>query len=122
MFVLFITLPGESSAMVVSLALCIFSLLALVQAQSESQQPKIQLRLVGDKRKHYEGRLEVFYNNEWGTICDDDFSIEAAHVACRELGFLAAVAWSPSAKFGQGQGRQKAYDSLKDPYILGIHC
>ncbi|KAL0182362.1 hypothetical protein M9458_021737, partial [Cirrhinus mrigala] len=52
----------------------------------------IQLRLVGDKRKHYEGRLEVFYDNEWGTICDDDFSIEAAHVACRELGFLGAVA------------------------------
>ncbi len=105
-FVLFIALTGESLAMAVSSALCIISLLALVQAQSESQQSKIQLRLMGDKRKHYEGRLEVFYNNEWGTICDDDFSIEAAHVACRELGFLGAVTWSPSAKFGQGEGRQ----------------
>lgn len=106
-FVLFNALAGESLAMAVSSALCIISLLALVQAQSESQQSKIQLRLAGDKRKHYEGRLEVFYNNEWGTICDDDFSIEAAHVACRELGFLGAVAWSPSAKFGQGEGRQE---------------
>lgn len=106
MFVLSNTLTGESLAMVFSTALCIFSLLALVQAQSESQQPKIQLRLAGDKHKHYEGRLEVFYNNEWGTVCDDDFSIEAAHVACRELGFLGAVAWSPSAKFGQGEGRR----------------
>uniref|UniRef100_A0A8C1WJ79 Lysyl oxidase homolog n=1 Tax=Cyprinus carpio TaxID=7962 RepID=A0A8C1WJ79_CYPCA len=106
-------LTGESLAMAFSSALCIFSLLALVQAQSESQQPKIQLRLAGDKGKHYEGRLEVFYNNEWGTICDDDFSIEAAHVACRELGFLAAVAWSPSAKFGQGEGRI---------WLDNIHC
>lgn len=105
--VLFNALAGESLAMAFPSALCILSLLALVQAQSESQQPKIQLRLAGDKGKHYEGRLEVFYNNEWGTICDDDFSIEAAHVACRELGFLAAVAWSPSAKFGQGEGRRE---------------
>uniref|UniRef100_A0A673H131 Lysyl oxidase homolog n=1 Tax=Sinocyclocheilus rhinocerous TaxID=307959 RepID=A0A673H131_9TELE len=99
--------------MAFSSALCIFSLLALVQGQSESQQPKIQLRLAGDKRKHYEGRLEVFYNNEWGTICDDDFSIEAAHVACRELGYLGAVAWSPSAKFGQGEGRI---------WLDNVHC
>uniref|UniRef100_A0A8C2K692 Lysyl oxidase homolog n=1 Tax=Cyprinus carpio TaxID=7962 RepID=A0A8C2K692_CYPCA len=99
--------------MAFSSALCIFSLLALVQAQSESQHPKIQLRLAGDKVKHYEGRLEVFYNNEWGTICDDDFSIEAAHVACRELGFLGAVAWSPSAKFGQGEGRI---------WLDNVHC
>uniref|UniRef100_A0A8C2I031 Lysyl oxidase homolog n=1 Tax=Cyprinus carpio TaxID=7962 RepID=A0A8C2I031_CYPCA len=94
-------------------ALCILSLLALVQAQSESQQPKIQLRLAGNKRKHYEGRLEVFYNNEWGTICDDDFSILAAQVACRELGFLGAVSWSPSAKFGQGEGRI---------WLDNVHC
>lgn len=105
--VLFNALAGESLAMAFPSALCIFSLLALVQAQSESQQPKIQLRLAGNKRKHYEGRLEVFYNNEWGTICDDDFSILAAQVACRELGFLGAVSWSPSAKFGQGEGRQE---------------
>lgn len=78
-------------------------LLALVEAQS--QPPKIQLRLAGNKRKNYEGRVEVFYNNEWGTVCDDDFSIEAAHVVCRELGFLGAVSWLASAKFGQGEGR-----------------
>lgn len=113
-FVLFNALAGlcGSLAMAVSSALYIFNLLVLIQAQSESQQPKIQLRLAGDKRKHYEGRLEVFYNNEWGTVCDDDFSIEAAHVACRQLGFLGAVAWSPSAKFGKGEGRQELLQKL----------
>ncbi|MEQ2208671.1 hypothetical protein XENOCAPTIV_010861, partial [Xenoophorus captivus] len=71
------------------------------------QKPVIQLQLAGEKRKHYEGRLEVFYNGEWGTVCDDDFSISAAQVVCRELGFMDAVSWSPSAKFGRGEGKKQ---------------
>uniref|UniRef100_A0A6Q2X3N2 Lysyl oxidase homolog n=1 Tax=Esox lucius TaxID=8010 RepID=A0A6Q2X3N2_ESOLU len=67
--------------------------------------PRIQLRLAGDKRKHNEGRVEVFYNGEWGTVCDDDFSIHSAQVVCRELGYLEAVSWSPSSKYGKGEGR-----------------
>lgn len=66
--------------------------------------PRIQLRLAGDKRKHNEGRVEVFYNSEWGTVCDDDFTLHAAQVVCRELGYLEAVSWSPSSKYGKGQG------------------
>lgn len=66
--------------------------------------PKIQLRLAGDKRKHNEGRVEVYYNGEWGTVCDDDFNIHAAQVVCRELGYLEAVSWLPSAKYGKGEG------------------
>lgn len=77
----------------------------LCNAQSDSGKPVIQLRLAGEKRKHYEGRVEVLYNGEWGTVCDDDFSIYAAQVVCRELGFLDAESWSPSAKYGKGEGR-----------------
>ncbi|KAI5624569.1 lysyl oxidase-like 2A isoform X1, partial [Silurus asotus] len=64
----------------------------------------ITLRLSGEKRKHYEGRVEVYYNGAWGTVCDDDFDIAAAQVVCRQLGFLSAVSWFPSAKYGQGEG------------------
>uniref|UniRef100_A0A4W5PHE7 Lysyl oxidase homolog n=1 Tax=Hucho hucho TaxID=62062 RepID=A0A4W5PHE7_9TELE len=67
--------------------------------------PRIQLRLAGDKRKHNEGRVEVFYDGEWGTVCDDDFSIHSAQVVCRELGYLESVSWSPSSKYGKGEGR-----------------
>ena len=66
----------------------------------------IQLRLAGDKRKHYEGRVEIYYNGVWGTVCDDDFSIYAARVVCKELGYLDAVSWSPSSKYGQGEGKE----------------
>lgn len=81
----------------------------LCQAQPQSGTPVIQLRLVGEKKKHNEGRVEVFYNGVWGTVCDDDFSISAAQVVCRELGFMDAVSWSPSAKYGRGDGKKPSF-------------
>ncbi|XP_050839012.1 lysyl oxidase homolog 2 isoform X1 [Serinus canaria] len=82
-------------------------------AQRAPDVPKIQLRLAGQKRKHNEGRVEVFYSGEWGTVCDDDFSIHAAHVVCRELGYVEAVSWLPSSKYGKGEGKI---------WLDNVHC
>ncbi|XP_064882041.1 lysyl oxidase homolog 3B isoform X3 [Oncorhynchus nerka] len=69
------------------------------------QNDRLQFRLVGYPRKHNEGRIEVFYKGEWGTICDDDFSLSNANVLCRQLGFVSATGWTHSAKYGKGQGK-----------------
>ncbi len=36
---------------------------------------------------HTVGLLEVFCNEQWGTVCDDTFSSTAATAACRQLGY-----------------------------------
>lgn len=34
-----------------------------------------------------EGRVEICFDNHWGTICDDSFDAPEATVVCRQLGY-----------------------------------
>jgi len=45
----------------------------------------LTVRLSGSGLPH-EGRLEVYYNGTWGTVCDDGFDNVDATVACRSIG------------------------------------
>ena len=62
-----------------------------------------RLRLAGGYWKD-EGRVEIFHNSIWGTVCDDGWDINDAQVVCRELGFDEAVSALTRAKYGEGSG------------------
>ena len=53
----------------------------------------------------HEGRVEIYHNGIWGTVCDDGWTYEDARVVCRQLGYPDALQATGQAHFGGGSGQ-----------------
>lgn len=60
-----------------------------------------------------QGRVEVFIDGEWGTVCNDGWSLPAAAVVCRQLGFPYVVRASKKAEFGEGTSLRILLDDVQ---------
>jgi len=60
------------------------------------------VRLIGSSIPQ-EGRLEVYYNSTWGTVCDDHFTDAAVRVVCYMLGY-GRTGWFIGHRYGRGRG------------------
>ena len=62
------------------------------------------VRLIGGTTSR-QGRVEIWYNRQWNTVCDDSWDIDDANVVCQQLGYQGAITAHHSAHFGQGSGQ-----------------
>ncbi|XP_078088984.1 scavenger receptor cysteine-rich domain-containing protein DMBT1-like [Mustelus asterias] len=63
----------------------------------------VPLRLVNGSNM-CSGRVEVYHNSNWGTICDDGWDVNAATVVCRMLNCGTALSKETGAFYGEGTG------------------
>ena len=59
-----------------------------------------------------EGNVQVYHDNQWGSVCDDGWGLANADVVCRELGYAQAEAAKSNSHFGKSYGTAIIMDEV----------
>lgn len=64
------------------------------------------VRLRDGKKGNSEGRVEIFHDGEWGTVCDDNWStyMYSDDAVCKQLGYKTSREAVTNGYFGEGTG------------------
>jgi len=85
------------------LSFAIAILLTTIRDGASEHEINVDIRLAGGNDTA--GRVEVLYNGQWGTICDDYWGMLDAEVVCRQLNLGNPLAFTKKAvPFGKGNG------------------
>lgn len=49
--------------------------------------------------------MEIWFEGEWNTVCDDLWDLKDANVVCQQLGYRSATTAYHGAHYGQGSGQ-----------------
>uniref|UniRef100_A0A4W3ISM6 SRCR domain-containing protein n=1 Tax=Callorhinchus milii TaxID=7868 RepID=A0A4W3ISM6_CALMI len=63
----------------------------------------VQIRLM-DGGSSCAGRVEIYYNGTWGTVCDDSWGSLEADVVCKQLGCGSGVNATAAPSYGRASG------------------
>ncbi|XP_048001426.1 lysyl oxidase homolog 2-like [Leguminivora glycinivorella] len=96
----------------------------------ETLEADVSLRMVGGK-KYNEGRVEIYYKGEWGSVCADGWSFYEAIPVCHHLGLGFAAQASQTNVFGaskivlsgvQCKGNEKSLFECSHEDIGEVKC
>lgn len=71
------------------------------------------MRIVGAPASPAEGIVQVYYNNTWGSVCDDQWTKQDADVVCRELGYTSSSA---------AQSGEAGYQEHRPTWTNNVQC